>query len=72
MKNKNLCKGQIAMASRRRGFPDSKASELAMANNILARWVMAAKTPQSWLGRNPLEKKHQLAMVNASTREASW
>jgi hypothetical protein len=48
------------------------ASEFAMANNILARRVRAAKTPQSWHGRNPLVKKHQLAMANASTRKASW
>jgi len=58
---------QLAMASgrranlqwrvERRGGPESKGSEFAMANNILTRRVRAAKTPQSWRGRNPLVKK---------------
>jgi len=29
-------------------------------------------TPQSWRGRNPLEKKAQLVMASKPTREASW
>jgi len=55
-------------ASPRRDETESKGPEFSMANNILARRAKAAKTPQSWRGRNSLVKKHQLAKTSIYSR----
>ena len=60
-----------ASNSQRRTEGELRSQVLAMASNCTREARYGGLTSQSWRGTNPLVKKHQLAMANGVTREAS-